>query len=56
MKPTTIITTIGLFLIFIYSVRTMLRFYGFAINDYGTYLAFYAFLLVSLFMLPRYYA
>ncbi len=52
----TIITAFGISLLFIYSIIQILQFYGVNIEQYGFYLIFYLFLLVSAFILPRKYS
>ncbi len=49
------ITIFGLTLLIIYSMTKILNFYGFGIDVYGSYLAFYVFLLVAAFTLNRNY-
>ena len=55
MDTSTIITSIGLAIIFIYGLTVILNFYGVNIEIYGPYISFYTFLLVCSFILPRYY-
>jgi len=50
-----IITTIGISWLLVYGVIKILEFYGIGINIYGSYIAFYLFLLLSYFILPREY-
>jgi hypothetical protein len=52
----TIITAFGISLLFIYSIIQILQFYGVNVEQYGFYLIFYLFLLVSAFILPRKYS
>jgi branched-subunit amino acid ABC-type transport system permease component len=49
------ITIFGLTLLIIYSMTKILNFYGFGIDIYGSYLAFYVFLLIAAFTLNRNY-
>jgi hypothetical protein len=56
MSPSTIITTLGTTLLLIYGITRILEFYGIGINIYGSYIAFYLFILLSSFILPRYYS
>jgi len=49
------ITIIGIFIIIIYSVKSIAEFYGFNISTYGSYIIFYIFLLVSYLILPHNY-
>lgn len=51
----TIITTIGFSLLFVYGLTKLLDFYGIGINVYGSYIAFYIFLLITYFVLPSDY-
>ena len=55
MKPSTIITSLGIFPLLVYGLTKILEFYGIGINVYGSYIAFYAFLLISIFVLPTGY-
>ena len=45
MDTSTIITSIGLAIIFIYGLTVILNFYGVNIEIYGPYISFYTFLL-----------
>jgi hypothetical protein len=49
------VTIIGISLLLIYSITKILDFFGIGIDVYGSYLAFYLFLLLSYFVLPREY-
>lgn len=49
------ITIFGLALLIFYSITKILNFYGIGINVYGSYLAFYVFLLIAAFTLNRHY-
>jgi hypothetical protein len=49
------ITNIGISVILLYSIVQILNFYGVGVNVYGTYVAFYIFLFVSTFILPKEY-
>jgi len=49
------VTIIGLAVLLIYSITKILEFFGIGIDTYGSYLAFYLFLLLSYFVLPRDY-
>ena len=55
MSATTIITTLGISILVIYGITRILEFYGIGINVYGSYMAFYFFLLITSFVLPRDY-
>ena len=54
-STTSSITIFGFALLIIYAVTKILNFYGTGIDVYGSYLAFYVFLLVASFGLNRYY-
>jgi len=47
------ITLLGISLIFFYSVSQILKFYGVGEEVYGYYLIFYAFMLLSILILPN---
>jgi hypothetical protein len=49
------ITLLGLSLIFFYSISQILKFYGVGEEVYGYYLIFYAFMLLSILILPNDY-
>ena len=49
------ITNIGISLILLYSITQILNFYGIGVNVYGTYVAFYIFLFLSTYILPKEY-
>lgn len=55
MDSSTTITILGISLLLIYGLTKILEFYGIGIDVYGSYLAFYLFLLLSAFVLPRNY-
>jgi len=55
MSASSIITTLGISILLVYGVTKILDFYGIGINIYGSYIAFYFFLLFSSFILPREY-
>ena len=55
MSATSIITTLGVSVLLVYGLTRILEFYGIGINIYGSYIAFYFFLLLSSFILPREY-
>ena len=52
---TTLLTTAGISLLIIYGLTQIFDFYGIGINVYGSYIAFYIFLLISVFVLPNTY-
>jgi hypothetical protein len=49
------ITLLGISLIFFYSLTQILKFYGVGEEVYGYYLIFYAFMLISILILPNDY-
>jgi hypothetical protein len=49
------ITLLGVSLIFFYSLTQILKFYGVGEEVYGYYLIFYAFILLSIVILPNEY-
>lgn len=55
MSASSIITTLGISILIVYGLTKILEFYGIGINVYGSYIAFYFFILISLFILPRDY-
>jgi hypothetical protein len=55
MSTSLIITTLGVSIILIYGIIKILDFYGIGINVYGSYIAFYIFIVLSSFILPREY-
>jgi hypothetical protein len=55
MSASAIITTLGMAILLVYGVTRILEFYGVGINVYGSYIAFYLFILISSFVLPRDY-
>jgi hypothetical protein len=55
MTTSSIITTLGTFILLVYGLTRILEFYGIGINIYGSYIAFYVFLLISMFVLPTGY-
>jgi len=55
MKAGSIISILCIALLLIYGITRILEFYGIGINVYGSYIAFYIFILVSIFVLPHNY-
>jgi hypothetical protein len=49
------ITLLGISLIFFYSISQILKFYGVGEEVYGYYLIFYAFMILSILILPNEY-
>ena len=47
------ITEIMVSIVILFCIITILKFYGINLEDYGIYIAFYAFLLLSKFVLPN---
>jgi len=54
-NASTIITSLGVSILLVYGITKVLEFYGVGINVYGSYIAFYFFLLITSFVLPRNY-
>jgi hypothetical protein len=54
-SASTIITSLGVSILLVYGITKVLEFYGVGINVYGSYIAFYFFLLITAFVLPRNY-
>lgn len=55
MKFESILKILVVVIIIGYCLTKLLQFYGIGINVYGSYLAFYGFLLLSIFILPTSY-
>ena len=55
MKSSSIISILGIALLLFYGLTRILEFYGIGINVYGSYMAFYIFILISIFVLPHNY-
>lgn len=55
MNSHVLITTLGISLLLVYGLSKILDFYGIGVNVYGSYMAFYLFILISAFVLPRHY-
>jgi len=55
MTTSSIITTLGISIVLVYGLTRILEFYGIGINVYGSYIAFYFFILITSFVLPREY-
>jgi hypothetical protein len=53
MTAARIITIIGLSIIFFYTIIQILNFYGVGSNVYGTYLLFYASMILTMLVLPN---
>jgi hypothetical protein len=56
MKYEKIITILGVSILILYCIIQILNFYGIGINIYGSYVGFYIFLLLSIFILPTSYS
>jgi len=52
---TNLLTIVGFSMLFTYVITNLLEFYGIGSDVYGTYIGFYLFLLISMFVLPRDY-
>jgi hypothetical protein len=46
-----VISVLGVTILLIYGITKILEFYGIGINVYGSYVAFYVFILISSFVL-----
>jgi len=55
MTTSSIITTLGISIVLVYGLIILLEFYDIGINVYGSYIAFYFFILITSFVLPREY-
>lgn len=55
MSGTSSITIFGFAVLIIYSITKILNFYGIGVEVYGSYLAFYVFILIASFILEKYY-
>lgn len=55
MSANKIITILGIFILLVYGIIKILEFNGIGIDIYGSYLAFYCFILISAFILQRDY-
>ena len=55
MESGLMISIIGITLLLMYGIIKILEFYGIGINVYGSYFAFYIFILISVFILPNNY-
>lgn len=53
MKLSSIITLLGITVLFVYSITQILNFYGLSIGSYGVYLMFYVFMVISYIILPH---
>jgi hypothetical protein len=53
MNLTNVITLLGISMIFFYSLIQILKFYGLKEENYGIYLFFYMFLILSIIVLPH---
>jgi hypothetical protein len=55
LSTNNLLTLFGFSSVFTYVIVNLLEFYGIGSNVYGSYIGFYLFLLVSIFVLPRDY-
>lgn len=55
MASNSALTVLSIFLLLSYGLSKVLEFYGVDISTYGSYFAFYFFLLISYFILPTDY-
>jgi len=49
----TLITILGIFVLFFFTITRLFSFYGVGSEWYGVYMAFYAFIMLSLAILPK---
>jgi hypothetical protein len=52
-KSPSLITGMGISILALYCIPKILNFYGITIETYGPYLAFFIFIVISAFILPR---
>lgn len=52
---TSMVTTFGISILLIYGLTKIMEFYGMTVSSYGSYIAFYIFILISSYVLPRDY-
>jgi hypothetical protein len=55
MASSSLLFSLSVFLLLSYGIAKILEFYGADISSYGSYFAFYFFLLISYFILPSDY-
>lgn len=55
MASSSALTILSIFFLFTYGITKVLEFYGVDVSTYGSYFAFYFFLLISYFILPSDY-
>lgn len=55
MSVNSSITTFGIAILLMYGLTKILEFYGVGISSYGSYIAFYIFILISMYILPNNY-
>jgi len=55
METMSSVTVFGITMVILYSITKILNFYGIGINEYGSYLTFYIFLLILIYFTPNYY-
>lgn len=48
-----IVTTIGVAILLLYTISQLLTFYGFSLRDYSIYFMFYLFMIVALYLIPK---
>jgi hypothetical protein len=49
------VTVFGITMVILYAITKIFNFYGVGINEYGSYLTFYIFLLILIFFTPNYH-
>lgn len=55
LSTNNLLTILGFSVIFTYVITNLLEFYGIGADVYGSYVGFYLFLMISMFVLPRDY-
>jgi hypothetical protein len=53
MKHLSLITSLGFFIILLFTLIKLLDFYGVGVDIFGSYFAFYLFLILSIFILAN---
>mgnify|MGYP001034807967 CR=1 FL=1 len=53
MKNLSFLTTLGFFVILTFSLIQLLQFYGVGVDIFGSYFAFYLFLILSIYILSN---
>lgn len=50
---TSLVTSLGISLLLMYTLSQLLSFYGFGLTEYSVYFMFYLFLLVAIYLVPK---